>query len=283
MRFRSNIGTQPNAANLRQIAPGSGKIPQSFLNGIGRAIDKATPRFGGMSPFFRQTAGGVVFELPDASASQNSQQYLHPFKVTYAGQVNGGYLVNILEGRICGRADHEYAQLINYPSNGEPINVPSIGTPGFDSAYAGGWPTNQSPDLGDTTGSESSPGSQVNSTDGNSGSTNHTPSNTGKPYVSGSAGSLSGAYVSGNAGSITNPGNGGTYHSPLPVSGNGNYVSGNAGSLNPGFGGGTYHSPLPINGNQTFRGTGSGSTQTTTLTPLQGQTNTLPAPTFHLD
>lgn len=289
MKFRSNIGTQPNASGLQQIPGRSAKIPQSFLNGIGRAIDRAVPRVGGTSIFFQQTSGGTIFEIPDTQANTSIQgQYLHPFKVTYVGRVAGGYLVNILEGRVTGRADYTYAGLMNYPvPRGEgfvPVSVPGYGTPGLDLSFAGGFPGGYvKPDLGNTDNTAGSPQSQTTSSQGNSGSTGHSPSNAGRPYVSGSAGSLNGPYVSGNAGSITNPGNGGTYHTPI-VSGaagslNGPYVSGNAGSLNPGFGGGTYHSPLPINGNQTWIGVNNGATSVD-FTVNQGNTSLIPKPSF---
>lgn len=289
MKFRSNIGTQPNASGLQQIPGGSSRIPQSFLNGIGRAIDRGVPRVGGSSLFFQQTSGGTVFEIPETGDTKNTRgAYLHPFKVFYAGRVNGGYLVNILEGRVAGRADYTNAALVGYPvpvgEGFESVNVPSIGTPGLDLAFAGGFPGgNPKPDQGNTQGTAGSPQSQLKSSQGNSGTTSHTGANQTRPYVSGSAGSLGGPYVSGNAGSIINPGNGGTYHTPI-VSGaagsiNGPYISGNAGSLNPGFGGGIYHSPLPINGAQTWIGVNNGAVSQS-FTVNQGNTSLLPKPTL---
>lgn len=274
MKFRTNTGSQPNASGLAQIAPGSRSIPQSFLNGIGRVVDKATVRVGGASVPFMQTAGGFTLEIPDAAAAKNTPQtYLHPFRVIYVGQSNGGFLCNIMEGRITGRADFAYADWQG-TVQGEPVSVPSIGTPGLNPDFGGVWPDNTpAPDPGKTDTNATSSGSQTVTGDSESGSTNHTVSNVGKPYVFNNSYGLSGPFKSGNAGSITRPDNSsGIYHTPWTATGNNGYISGNAGSFTRGLGNssGTYHSPLPINGNQTF--IGSNQTQTVTLTPNQANT-----------
>lgn len=245
-KFKSNVGTHPNAAGLEQIAPGSSKIPQSFLNAIGRTVDRATIRSSGES-IFAQLAGGTVITPLDQAGTDVGVGYPHPFKVTYAGKptVGSTVFVRILEGHILGRMNYDegyWFQERPYLGMLLPYTQRSIGIPGIDTNWDGGWPSTPKPDTsaGDN---PNNPGNiSTNSTNSGS-STNYTTANgnqtsnpgTGGPVkngwtqyngLSGNAGSLGGYINSGNAGNINtyNVKNSSIYHTPIK--------SGNAGNIN---------------------------------------------------
>lgn len=122
-----------NASGLQQIPGGSKTIPQSFLNQIGREIDRArqTPNIGQVAI---QTPGGSNIDIA-AAVAQYASAFLGrqlPFEVNLV-KVNGSSLqVTIAEGRIFGRADWgswsgAFADYVN------------IGASGFNPTYAGPW------------------------------------------------------------------------------------------------------------------------------------------------
>jgi hypothetical protein len=203
-KFRANTGTLPNASGLPQIPAGSNRIPQGFLNGIGRKIDQGTVRFSG-DFLFQQLQGGTVLQNIDtAGTAALGGGSSHPFKVTVVGKGNGKIQVRIAEGHIIGRTEFSHGSYQN-PLIGL-YNQPTLGLPGVDFAFNGGWPDgNPAPDTSAGTNATSS-GTQSGDSKPGSGGTFHTP------------------LASGNSGSITNPGqSSGTYHTPIQ--------SGNSGSV----------------------------------------------------
>lgn len=250
-KFKANVGTQPNTAGLQQIAPGSARLPQSFLNGIGRTVDRATLRPSGDS-IFAQLAGGTVITPLDQSGSAVGVGYPHPFKVLYAGKPTTGskVFVRILEGHILGRLNFTqgyWFQERPFQDGQMPYTQRSIGIPGIDTSWEGGWPSGPEPD----TSAGNNPTNPGNTT------TEATKSGAGTHYTTANG------YQSGNAGSVTNPnqGSSGIYHTTPSVTGNGNYVSGNAGSITNTSQGnyGIYHTPLTSTGNGTYVGGNAGS------------------------
>lgn len=243
-KFKSNIGTQSNSAGLEQVPPGIGRINQSFLNKIGRTVDRATLRPSSDNIFMQLAGGTVITPLDTKDDSVFGSAYLHPFRVFYAGKPDVGskVYVRILEGHIIGRMNTDIGEWEQArPSLGgtSQYKQDSIGVPGLDTSWQGGWPSGQKPDTSTGT-NPNKPGNNTTTT---------TKSGSGTHYTSGNG------YVSGNAGSVTRPGNGsGIYHSTPSVTGNGNYVSGNAGSItneNQGNSG-IYHTPLSSTGNGTY-------------------------------
>lgn len=233
-KFRANSGTQPNASGLEQIPAGATRIPQGFLNGIGRKIDQSTVRFSG-DFLFQQLPGGTILQPLDTDGAAPIGAP-HPFKVTLIGKTASKIKVRISEGRLIGRTEFTVG---SYANDAFGLDVPnaSLGIPGVDYSYNGGWPDgNPAPD---TSGGKNptSTGTQSTETKPGSGGTYHTP------------------VTSGNAGSITNPGQGnsGIYHTPI--------TSGNAGSVtNPGQGSsGIYHSNPSTVYNQVYDKSYSGA------------------------
>lgn len=226
-KFRANAGTQPNAAGLEQIPAGSTRIPQGYLNGIGRKIDRATVRFSG-DYLFQALPGGTVLQNVDTDGAAGID-ISHPFKVTVVGGSPGKLKVKIAEGRIFGRTEGTVGTF-EQPAISLLVANQSLGIPGVEFSFAGGWPNgNPAPDL---SGGENptSQGTQAKEPTKESGGTYHTNTQ------------------SGNAGSVTNPGQGnsGIYHNPV--------TSGNAGSVtNPGRGSsGIYHSDPSTQYNQLY-------------------------------
>lgn len=216
-------GTFSNNSGLPQIPAGSRQIPQSFLNDIGRQLDKArqTPNIGQVAI---QTPGGSNIDI--ASMVEQFVGGLSrplPFEVGVI-KVNGSQLeVTIAEGRIFGRADWgSWA--------GASFDGISIGASGINPTYAGPWSdastTKPEPEQTTRDSSKSTP------------TANGTKNKADKPGVplsnlpNGGKGSYyanNPKYKPGNAGSITgNTGN--TYHAGLMPSKFANKW-GNAGSV----------------------------------------------------
>ena len=109
-KFKSNVGTFPNVSGLQQIPPGATSIPQSYLNGVGRTVDRGTVKFSGTS-VFQQLAGGTLLGELEPASTSNVFTYLHPFKVIYVGgetaAQKGNVRVAILEGHILGRVNFD--------------------------------------------------------------------------------------------------------------------------------------------------------------------------------
>lgn len=222
-KFRTPFGTQPNASGLEQIPAGTNRIPQSFLNDIGRKIDQSTIRFGG-DFLFQQLPGGTIAQEVDRDIGTT-----HPFKVSVVGKSSTKIKVKIAEGRIFGRVE---GSIGDFRDDGYYLYQPNspLGIPGIDWSYGGGWPNGNS--VPDT-----------------SGGNNPTSQGTQKKDIkNGSAGTYHSDKQSGNAGSVTNTGQGnsGTYHNPV--------TSGNAGSVTNSSQGssGTYHSDPSSKYNQVY-------------------------------
>lgn len=214
-------GTFGNNSGLPQIAGGAKQIPQSFLNHIGREIDRArqSPNIGQVHT---QTPGGSNIDISAILQQLSSFYRPLPFEVGLVKVNSNNLEVTIAEGRIFGRSDWTKSKL---------------GTAGFNPAYDGPWsdagavkPEPSKNPKPNKNGGSTTPNGTFSSDPNKGGPTSNLP-NGGK----GSAYSDSPA---GNAASIT--GNtSGTYYTPT----NG-YNSGNAGSIT-GNTGSTWHEGLP--------------------------------------
>ena len=252
--FETPIGTFSNASGLPQVPAGSTQIPQSLLNGVGRQIDKAriAPSQGVL---LTQTPGGTSIDFATLLAqAQASAGMRLPFTVEAIGVTPTGIQCRIAEGRIFGRV--EWVGGKYYPGLPSPGSfVKSLGIAGFDAAE---WPGPASPS--DSPEENPKDPSQAEQVDGASGNSSGVKNNSGTYHtplpVSGN-----GSYVSGNAGSFTRPGSSsGTYHSPLATTGSGSYQSGNAGSVTGlGNGGGVYHNQFSVTGNGSYQSGNAGS------------------------
>lgn len=216
-------GTFGNNSGLQQIPGGAKQIPQSFLNAIGRELDKArqTPNIGQIAI---QTPGGSNIDIASmVEQFVGGMSRPLPFEVGLV-KIDGNQLqVTIAEGRIFGRADWgSWA--------GAFVDGINIGASGFNPTYAGPWSdassTKPEPEQTTRDSSKSTP-------TGNG--TKNTPDKPGVPLSNlpnggkGSYYSNNPKYKSGNAGSITgNTGN--TFHNGLMPSNFAN-KSGNAGSV----------------------------------------------------
>lgn len=221
-KFRANAGTQPNAAGLEQIPAGSNRIPQGFLNGIGRKIDRATVRFSG-DFLFQALPGGTVMQPLDTGGTSGGLDISHPFKVSCVGKTSTKIQVRIAEGHIWGRTEFGVGA---YSDIGIDLNTPnqSLGIPGVDYFFAGGWP-NGNP-VPDTSGGKNptSQGTQSKEPTKDSGGVfNRRPSGNAGSIIEWTDGQFN-RRPSGNAGSIVDPGSGGIYHTQQP--------SGAAGNIN---------------------------------------------------
>lgn len=152
-KFKSNVGTFPNVSGLQQIPPGATSIPQSYLNGVGRTVDRGTVKFSGTS-VFQQLAGGTLLGELEPASTSNVFSYLHPFKVIYVGgetsAQKGKVRVAILEGHILGRMDFSQANY-EYRFDNEDRIQESIGVPGINfGASAAGPGGKQDPAKGKT-------------------------------------------------------------------------------------------------------------------------------------
>lgn len=238
----TRVGTYSNASGLPQVPAGSGKIPQSLLNGVGRAIDGArvAPSEGSV---FAQTAGGTTIDFNAIVEAASSGFQPHPFQIIPVGVASGSALdVQIAEGRIFGRVDWTTAEFKPGIPNAS-YAIPSIGTAGFDPAFSGVW-NGPAPDTSGGQGGSKGPTGQV----AGGGSVTNKPQSAG------------GGYVSGNAGSITSSGQtGGVYHNDFSVTGNGSYVGGNAGTFSSFGQGGIYSNQFNVTGNGTYVSGNAGS------------------------
>lgn len=221
-KFRTSFGTQPNASGLEQIPAGSNRIPQGFLNGIGRKIDQSTVRFSG-DFLFQQLPGGTILQQIDTGGTAAGTGYTHPFKVALVGKTATKIKVRISEGHIWGRTDFTVGAYSN-AAIGLNIPNPSLGIPGVDYSFAGGWPNgNPVPDTSAGTNPTNS-GTQSQQPGKDSGGVfNSKPSGNAGSIITWTDGQFH-SNVSGNAGSIVNPGSSGIYHTQQP--------SGAAGNIN---------------------------------------------------
>lgn len=172
MPFKTNIGTLGNASGLPGIPAGAGKIPQSFLNNIGRGIDstRLTPAQGMISSV---TAGGTSIDFSSVTQDFNSRLTPPPFFVEVAKVGDGALVVTINEGRVLGRSD--WSQATFFPGiPDESYNIPSIGTSGLDveitiptRATESPRPNDPASQVKNTTGGSSSVTNSTNNTDGN--------------------------------------------------------------------------------------------------------------------
>lgn len=221
-------GTFGNNSGLRQIPGGAKSIPQSFLNHIGREIDKArqSPNVG---QIHTQTPGGSNIDIASTVEQYVAGSYRPlPFEVGLLKVNSGGSLqVTIAEGRIFGRVDWDWAKFDGI----------SIGASGYNHTYSGPFS-----DAGSTKPEPvPNPADQSSSTPTGNGTTNTPP----KPSVptsnlpNGGKGSAYSNAKSGNAASIT--GNtSGTFHTVQKSGNAGTIITGKTRSTN-----GVYHTPMP--------------------------------------
>lgn len=215
-------GTFSNNSGLPQIPAGAKQIPQSFLNDIGRQLDKArqTPNIGQIAI---QTPGGSNIDIASMVEQYAGAYRPLPFEVGLV-KINGNQLqVTIAEGRIFGRADWG-----SWP--GASVDGIGIGASGFNPFYAGPW--------SDASSTKPEPAENPRDSTKSTPTANGTKNTADKPGVplsnlpnggKGSYYSNNAKYKSGNAGSITgNTGN--TFHNGLMPSNFAN-KSGNAGSI----------------------------------------------------
>lgn len=238
-------GTFGNASNLPQIGGGVKKIPQSFLNHIGREIDKSrqTPNQGQIS---QQTPGGSHIDFAAMIGEMIASYGLGrlPFQVNLVKPTGSALEVTIAEGRIFGRVDFVQAF---HP------HARAVGTNNINEEFSGPWsdanasapePKNNPKDTskGSPTGNgtlnsaQNPTATHLNGLMGNAGSITSDQRSAGGSYHNTKFdGSFynSKDYPSGNLGNITGAGggpNGGSYHSTLPSSKFSN-VSGNNASI----------------------------------------------------
>lgn len=98
-------GTFGNASGLQSIGAGARKIPQSFLNNIGRNIDKARLVQNTAQVMSVTSAGShldIAAIVEDLLSSMGVGKPL-PFQVDVISTENGKIKCNIAEGRIFGR------------------------------------------------------------------------------------------------------------------------------------------------------------------------------------
>ena len=225
--FPTPVGTQGNASGLPQVPAGARKIPQSLLNGVGRAIDstRIVPTQG---ITIHRTPGGTGIDVDGIiqQAIASASATLLPFQVIPVGTDGNTLQCVINEGRVFGRVDWDNGKF--YEDEGEAFMWPSLGVGPLDPSFTGVWPT-ETP-LPDTTGSGAggakTPQGQTQVDGTMTGGGSGVVSTPLDPSKQGNAG-----YVSGNSGSVTSQGQqGGSYHTPLSKTGNGGYISGNAAS-----------------------------------------------------
>lgn len=236
--------TFSNNSGLSQIPGGAKQIPQSFLNHIGREIDKArqSPNSGQVS---MQTPGGSNLDISTILEQLAAGFYRPlPFEVGLVSVGGAGLNVTIAEGRIFGRTN--WTDGIKPPSI-EGAEV-TIGASGFNPSYSGPFSDAAStkpdpvdnPKSGSNTATKNSgsSGSVKNGVDPSTRSDRNRVPNTNLPNGGkGSYYSNNSRYRSGNAGSVTgNTGN--TFHTARK-SGNAGSVTGNTGN--------TYHTKMTHN------------------------------------
>lgn len=229
-RFKANAGTQPNAAGLEQIPAGSNRLPQGYLNGIGRKIDRATVRFSG-DFLFQTLPGGTVLQPVDVDGTAGGfggEASTLPFQISLVEAGPTTITIKIAEGHIIGRTDSSFGNYVDPPFL--VADQVSLGLPGINFSMGGGWPGGGNPPDTSAGNNPTSSGTQEPKPNKDSGGVFN------KKRDSGGGGSVidwnhPGAIHrnprgSGNAGSIieNTVGSGGIYHTQRP--------SGAAGNIN---------------------------------------------------
>lgn len=244
--------TFSNNSNLPQIPGGARQIPQSYLNHIGREIDKArqSPSSGQVS---MQTPGGSNIDISTMLEQLVAGFYRPlPFEVGLVSVGGAGLNVTIAEGRIFGRT--------NWTDGVKPPTIEgaevTIGASGFNPSYSGPFSdaASSKPDPVDnpksgsntsTKGSGSS-GSVTNGVDPSTRSDRNRVPNTNLP--NGGKGSYyanNSKYKSGNAGSVTGN-NKASYFSGQPAGNAATIIKGSTRSTDGVMHSKMTHNPLTI-------------------------------------